>query len=345
MRLNPERLVSHLEKDFASLYVISGNELLLTMEIADEIRMHAKSRGYTEREIFTVDQRFDWTSLRRWSRQLSLFSEQRVLDLRIPSGKPGKEGGAAIEAFCQDLLSDIVTIVSLPAIDKQGQASKWFKALEQAGVVIAVQPIQRSQLSYWIEKRLQRQEQTIDQDAMQFFVNKVEGNMLAAHQEVKKLALLYPSGRLSFEQIKDALLDVARYDILQLSEAMLTADVTRYSRILQGLQGEGAAPPLILAVLTEQIRVLLRIRLAINTNQGLSLAQIMKAQRVWFSQQKTISSLIHRLDQQLLVRALRHAASIDRMIKGVARGDIWEELLHLGIRFTGNNHFYIAARR
>lgn len=343
MRLHPARLGDHLEKGIAPLYVVLGDELLLAMEISDQIRVFLKNHGYTEREIFTVDQRFNWAGLKGWGRQSSLFNERRVLDLRIPSGKPGKEGGAAIEALCRNLPSNIVTIVSLPEIDKQGQASKWFKALEQAGAVIAVPLIQRDQLPRWIAERLQQQGQSVQQDAMQFFVDKVEGNLLAAYQEVKKLALLYPPGKLSFEQIKSALLDVARYDVLQLSEAMLTAEAIRYSRILQGLQGEGVASPLVLAVLTEQIRMLLRIRSAIDANQGMPLAQIMKAQRVWPSQQKMIGKAIHRIDRQLLVHALRHAASIDRMIKGVAKGDVWEELLYLGMRFIAINHGYDAT--
>ncbi len=340
MRFNPEHFAKQLGEHLAPIYVISGDELLSAMEIADEIRACARNRGYIEREIFTVDQRFDWTSLQRWVRQSSLFSERRMLDLRIPSGKPGKEGSIAIETLCQNLPRDTVIIVTLPGLDKQGQASKWFKSLEYAGVVITVPTIKRDQLAGWIEKRLHRQGQAAEHDTLQFFVDKVEGNLLAAHQEIKKLALLYPPGKLSFEQVKDAILDVARYDALQLPEAMLTADMVRYSRILLGLQGEGTAPPLILAILTEQIRLLLRVRSAVDINRGMPLARIMQAQRVWPFQQKLIADAIHRVDRQLLIRALRHAASIDRMIKGIEKGDVWEALLSLGMRFAGNGHFY-----
>lgn len=343
MRLEPEHLARQLNKGIAPLYVILGDELLLIMEIADEIRTYARSRGYIEREIFTVDQRFDWSDLQRWGRQSSLFSERRILDIRIPSGKPGREGGMAIEALCRNLLPETIIIVTLPGIDKQGQASKWFKALEHAGIVIAVQPVKRDRLIHWIKQRLHQQGQVIDQDTLQFFMERVEGNLLAAHQEIMKLGLLHPPGRLSFEQVRHAILDVARYDVLQLPEAMLTADIVRYSRILLGLQGEGVAPPLILAVLAEQIRLLVRIRSAVDSMPGIPLARIMATHRVWPSRQKLIAEAIHRIDRRLLVQALRHAAGIDRMIKGVAKGDIWEELLSLGMYFAGNSSYYVTG--
>ncbi|MGG7055935.1 DNA polymerase III subunit delta [Nitrosomonas sp. ANs5] len=343
MQLNPEHLAKQLGSGIAPLYVILGDELLLAMEIADEIRRQAGSDGYAEREVLTVDPRFDWAHLKRWRCQSSLFGERRMLELRIPTGKPGREGGAAIEMFCRNLPADTVTVVMLPGVDRQGQASKWFKVLEQTGLVIAVPSVKRAQLAGWIAQRLQRQGQSADRDVLQFFVDKVEGNLLAAHQEIKKLALLYPSGRLSFEQVKNAILDVARYDVLQLSEALLMADMVRYSRILSGLQGEGAALPLILAVLAEQIRVLLKICLAVDAKRGGALAQIMKVQRVWPSQQKLIAHALQHADRQLLMGALRHAAHIDRIIKGVVQGDAWEALLQLGMHFAGHRNLY--ARR
>lgn len=338
MRLDPKSLASQPGESIASLYIVLGDELLLVMEATDRIRAHAKDQGYIEREIFTVDQRFEWVNLFHWGRQSSLFSERRILDLRIPTGKPGREGSAAIEKFCQDLPRDTVTIVTLPEIDKQGRASKWFKALERTGRIAEIKPVRRDQLPHWIKQRLEQQKQTTDRDTLQFFADKVEGNLLAAHQEIRKLGLLYPAGRLTFEQIKNAILDVTRFDVLQLPEVMLTADMVRYNRILEGLQGEGTAPPLILAVLSEQIRLLIKIHLAKNSSRSMTLEQAMAALRVWPSRQKLIASVFHRIHYQLLVQALLQAAAIDRMIKGVAKGDVWEELLKLGMYFAVNDN-------
>lgn len=345
MRRDPEPLARQPGSNIASLYVVLGDELLLVMEAVDRIRTYARDQGYIERKILTVDQRFEWTSLSHWGRQSSLFSERRMLDLRIPSGKPGREGGMAIEKFCQDLPRDTVTIVTLPEIDRQARASKWFKALEYAGRITEIKPVRRDHLPSWIKQRLEQQKQTVDRDTLQFFTDKVEGNLLAAHQEISKLGLLYPSGRLTFEQVKNAILDVTRFDVLQLPEAMLTADMVRYRRILEGLQGEGMAPPLILAVLAEQIRLLLKIYLVKNANRGMTLEQVMTMLRVWPSRQKLIAGIFHRTRYPLLVQALLQAAVIDRIIKGVVKGDVWEELLNLGICFVADGRFKAAGRK
>lgn len=337
MRISPDQLLHQLRKQLMPLYTITGDELLLAMEAVDAIRNHARQHGYTERDIFPVDHRFDWANLQRWKSQSSLFGERRILDLRIPSGKPGKEGSSAIEALCQNQPADTITLIMLPKIDKQTQTSKWFKALEHSSVMITVDPIEHSRLANWIQQRLDLQEQQIAADTLQFLVNKVEGNLLAAQQEIKKLALLYPSGMLSFEQVKNAVLDVARYDVFSLPEAMLAADTVRYARILEGLQGEGTPPPLILSTLTEPIRTLLLIHQALEA--GKPLAQALKDSRVWNQQQKIMTAAVKRLPPRLLSQALLHAASIDRIIKGVGQGDIWNELLQLGLRLTARQSF------
>lgn len=332
MWISPDQLSAQLQRQLAPLYTIIGDELLLAIEAADAVRLHARTHGYSERDIFMVDHRFDWSNLERWRCQSSLFGERRLLDMRIPTGKPGKEGAAAIEALCQHLPPDTITLVTLPKADKQTQASKWFKALEHASVMIAADPIAYPRLADWIQQRLAMQGQRIAPDALQFLIDKIEGNLLAAQQEISKLALLYPSGLLSFEQVKNAVLDVARYDIFSLAEAMLTADTVRYSRILTGLQGEGTPPPLILSTLTEPMRTLLLVQQALAT--GKPLAQALKDARVWGQQQKTIMIAIKRLPPRLLLQALLHAANIDRIIKGVAQGDVWNELLQLGLALT-----------
>lgn len=332
MRINPEQLSRHLQKQLAPLYTVFGDELLLAIEAADLIRTRARQADYIEREIFTIDHHFNWADLRQSSSSLSLFGERRIMDIRIPSGKPGIQGSAAIEAYCRSLPPDTVTLVALPRIDKQGSASKWFQALEKTGVMIPVSPVERGRLPAWIGQRLEMQEQSAAPETLQFLADKVEGNLLAAHQELKKLALLYPAGMLSFSQVKDAVLDVARYDVFKLSNAMMAADTVRYTRILEGLQGEGTALPFIVVTLAGQIRSLITILK--GRDSGKPLMQLMNQARVWGDQQKVVESAVSRLSAKQLVQALLHTAKIDRISKGAAQGDAWDELLQLGLRFA-----------
>lgn len=332
MHIKPEQLSQQLKKNTAPLYTLFGDEPLLLGETADLIRNTARQQGYTDREIFTVEQGFNWSNLQFAVNSLSLFSNRRIMDIRIPSGKPGKEGSKAIEAYCQTLPPDTVTLVTLPKIDKQSQTTKWFKALDRAGIVVAIYPIERNYLPKWIEQRLARQHQTAHVDVLQFLADSVEGNLLAAHQEIQKLALLYPNGVLSFEQVKNAVLDVARYDVYKLSEAMIAADTARYSRILDELKGEGTAPPLILAILAEQIRLLVRIHIGLEA--GKPIAQLMKEARIWGNRQHIMMRAVKHTHLKSLKLAILHAAKIDRISKGVSKGDIWDELLQLGLRFT-----------
>lgn len=336
MRIKLEQLAQQLQKQTAPLYTLSGNEPLLILEAAGLIRTHARQQGYTERELFTVDQHFDWAELLNAGHNLSLFGERKIMDIRIPTGKPGREGGKALEAYCAALPPDTVTLITLPRIDKQGQASKWFKALETAGTLIPVYPVERDQLPGWIGQRLARQQQKADAATLQFLADQVEGNLLAAHQEIQKLALLYPAGNLTFDQVKDVVLNVARYDVYQLSDAMITGDTARFQRILTGLQGEGTAPLLILATLAEQIRQLIIIRKGLDNGQPP--AQLLQTARIWGERQKTVIAAARRIDPHALMQGLTDAAEIDRMIKGVAQGDVWETLLQLGLRLAVRGH-------
>ena len=333
MRLNSDHLAHHLQRQLAPLYTIMGDELLLAVEAADLIRAAARQAGYIGREIFMVDHRFNWADLQQRSSSLSLFGERRIMDLRIPSGKPGIQGGAAIEEYCRLLPTDTLTLITLPKIDKRGSATKWFKALEETGAMILASPVERNRLPAWIGQRLGLQKQKAAPDILQFLADKVEGNLLAAHQEIKKLALLYPAGALSFNQVKDAVLDVARYDVFKLSNAMMTADTIRYTRILEGLRGEGTALPFIVVTLSGHIRSLITIRKGLDS--GKPLTQLMNQARVWGDQQKAVENAASRLSVRQLIRALLHTAKIDRISKGVAKGDAWDELLQLELRFAG----------
>jgi DNA polymerase III subunit delta len=332
MRVTPEHLSQHLQKQLAPLYTVFGDELLLTIEATDSVRARARQAGYVEREIFNVDHHFNWMDLQQRSNSLSLFGGRRIIDIRIPTGKPGNQGSAVIEEYCHSLPPDTITLVTLPKIDQQGLATKWFKALEAAGIVIPVYPVERSRLPAWIGQRLGMQEQDADADTLQFIADKVEGNLLAAYQELKKLELLYPPGMLSFSQVKDAVLDVARYDVFKLSGTMMVGEVARYARMLEGLRGEGTALPLIVSTLAGQIRSLVTVRKGLDS--GRPVAQLMNQIRAWRDQQKIMENTARRLSLEQLISALSHAAKIDRISKGIGKGDPWDELLQLGLRFV-----------
>lgn len=332
MRLKPEQLATHLHQGLAPLYLVFGDEPLLAQEAADAIRIAARREGYSEREVFTVEAGFKWPNLLASGSNLSLFAERRIAELRIPTGKPGVEGGKTIEQYCANLPPDTLTLVTCPKLDKTQQASKWFKALDGAGAAVQVFPVERNRLPEWIAARLAAQEQRAEREALQFLADRVEGNLLAAHQEIRKLGLLHPAGTLSFAQVKEAVLDVSRYDVFNLAEAMLAGDAARFARILEGLRGEGVGAVLVLWALTQEIRTLARI--ALGQSRGIPLAQGMRDARVWDSRQGLVERALKRTSGGRLVAAIKRAALIDRTIKGLERGDVWDELLQLGLRLT-----------
>ena len=262
MRIDSEDLPRHLAKGLGSLYVVHGEALLLAIEAADAIRTAAREAGYSEREVIIAEQHFKWAELRNSAQSMSLFASRKVIDLRIPSGKPGVEGAQALLEHCENLNADTLTLISLPHLDGAVMKSKWFTALEQHGMVISAAEIPLAALPAWIAARMLRQGQSTDADTLSFLAQRVEGNLLAAFQEIQKLALLFPAGPLTFEQVKDSVMDVARYDVFKLSEAMLAGDAERYARILDGLRAEGTATVLILWAVAEDIRTLAKVAIS-----------------------------------------------------------------------------------
>ena len=330
MRISTEDLPQHLKRGLGSLYVIHGEALLLAIEAADAIRNAAREAGYTERETIIVEQYFKWGELRNSAQSMSLFSSRKVIDLRIPSGKPGVEGAQALQDHCENLDPDTLTLISLPKLEGTAFKSKWFAALEQHGTIISADEVSLAALPVWIAGRLRRQGQSTDADTLKFLADKVEGNLLAAYQEIQKLALLFPEGALTFDQVKDSVMDVARYDVFKLSEAMLAGDAERYARILDGLRAEGTATVLILWAIAEDIRALAKVSRAMQ--QSGNLANALRDARVWGAKQKLIERSVRRFTPTFAERALRQAALIDRLIKGLRQGDVWDELLQLGVR-------------
>ena len=329
MRFDTDQLAQRLERELAPLYVVFGEELLLALEAADRIRAAALAAGFDERKILIADAGFDWGALREAGQSLSLFSSKRIVDLRIPNGKPGKNGSEALAEFCESLPEDTVTVVSLPALDRHALASKWFGALEKAGETVHAKNVARERLPAWISQRLSQQQQSASRETVAFIAERVEGNLMAAYQEIQKLALLFPPGELSFDEVRSAVLDVARFDVFELGATLLRGDRNHFLRMLDGLRGEGAAIPLILWAVAEEARALSRVKTLVDN--GVSLNRAMQQARVWGARQKLLPQALRRLDQQQLLGALKNAAHVDRMAKGLAKGDTWDALLELGM--------------
>lgn len=336
MKISSEQIQQHLSRDIKPLYVVFGDEPLLALEAADRIRAKARECGYTEREILTVDSGFKWNQLALAGSSQSLFATRKLLELRIPTGKPGVEGGAALQAYCDTLPADTITLISLPGIDWRVQKSAWFGMLESNGVMVEAKVVARKALPQWLAGRLQMQNQQAEPETLDFIADRVEGNLLAAFQEVQKLALLFPAGAISFEQVRDAVLDVARYDVFNLGETLLEGDVLRFARMLDGLKGEGIAPPLALWAMSEEIRAIGKI--ITGAASGKPASMLMREARIWGpSHQNLMQQHFKRFTLAQVAEALRHAAAIDRMVKGLIRGDVWDELLQLGLRFARSN--------
>jgi DNA polymerase III subunit delta len=329
-----EQLEPQLERALAPLYAIHGDEPLLSLEAADAIRARARKAGFTQREVLVAERGFDWRELAGSAASLSLFGDRRIIEVRLPSGKPGADGAKAIEAYCARLPDDTVTLVAFPRVDRATQSSPWFTALERSGVLVNVYPVERARLPQWIASRLKRQKQTASAQTLQFLADSVEGNLLAAHQEIQKLALLAPAGELAFEAVREAVLNVARYDAGDLTAAMLSGDSARLVRVLEGLHGEGEAEARLVWIVAEEIRAVARVQAGLGA--GRDLPALLVESRIWGDARKAaVGGAARKFKRKTLEAALAHAARIDRIVKGVAQGDAWDELLQLGLRFAG----------
>lgn len=333
MFLKYEALESHLQKELAPLYILTGDEHLLLLEASDMIRNAARSENFTERDVLTVERSFKWGQLQASNNAMSLFGDKKLIELRIPTGRPGKEGSAALQEYVAALNPDNITLITLPKLDWTSQKSAWVTALQKNGVYIDIPTIDLSRLGNWISGRLAKQEQSIDRQGIEFLINRVEGNLLAAHQEIQKLALLYPHGELSFEQVCSSVLNVARYDVFKLTEAMLSGNRTRFIKMIEGLKGEGEPLPLILWTVTDEIRTLLKCKMALE--EGQPFAVISKSLRLRGPRERFIQSTVNRLDKSDLQMALQQTAQIDKIIKGLRSesmmDDAWDALAQLGL--------------
>ncbi len=337
MQLRLDQLTAHLHKGVRPLYTLWGDEPLLAQEAADAIRAAARAAGHTERQVHTVSgAHYNWSVLLGAAQAMSLFADKQIIEIRIPSGKPGKEGSDALQRYARLQAEDTVTLVTLPRIDGQQQKSGWFSALDSAGVTIRCEPIARAALPAWIAQRLSLQAQRVQdgeagQRSLAFFADRVEGNLLAAHQEIQKLGLLYPQGELTFEQIEAAVLNVARYDVFKLGEAVLSGQVERALRMLDGLQAEGEAAVLVHWSLSEDIRALKRTQDAIDNGKPMPMA--LREARVWGAKERLFERAVPLFSDSALARLLQAAQVCDGLVKGLRHpdwpSDPWQALRRL----------------
>jgi DNA polymerase III subunit delta len=342
MQLALSQIQAHLQKGLRSLYTLHGDEALLVQEAADAIRAAARSQGFTERSVHVVSgAHFDWSEVLAAGGSMSLFADKQLLEIRIPTGKPGKEGSPMIQQLAQTAEGNdsTLTLFILPRLDNATKKGAWFGALEQYGVTVQIDSLDRAQLPQWIAQRLKLQGQSVaagqeGQNCLQFFADRVEGNLLAAHQEIQKLGLLYPAGELTQSQVESAVLNVARYDVFKLSESVLSGQVARVQRMLDGLQAEGEAAVLVHYTLAEDIRALKRVKDAMAEGKPLPMA--LREQRVWGVREKQFERVLPRLSASRLAQLLQNAHQVDGIVKGLKVADWptdpWQALHRLALR-------------
>ena len=342
MQLALPQIQAHLQKGLRSLFTLHGDEALLVQEAADAIRAEARSQGFTERSVHVVSgAHFDWSEVLAAGGSMSLFADKQLLEIRIPTGKPGKEGSPMIQQLAQTAEGNdsTLTLFILPRLDNATKKGAWFGALDQYGVTVQIHSLDRAQLPQWIAQRLKLQGQSVaagqeGQNCLQFFADRVEGNLLAAHQEIQKLGLLYPAGELTQSQVESAVLNVARYDVFKLSESVLSGQIARVQRMLDGLQAEGEAAVLVHYTLAEDIRALKRVKDAMAEGKPLPMA--LREQRVWGVREKLFERVLPRLSASRLAQLLQNAHQVDGIVKGLKVADWptdpWQALHRLALR-------------
>jgi DNA polymerase-3 subunit delta len=332
MRLRPEQLPSQLKQNLLPLYLVSGEETLLVQEACDAIRARAREAGCNEREVLEVDRRFNWDSLRAAAAEMSLFAERKLIELRLPSGKPGSEGSKALLAYLDAPPTDNVLLIVAGKIDKASTSTKWFKALDREGGIVQVWPVDARELPRWLQRRVEAAGLSIDDDALQMLCDRVEGNLLAAVQEVEKLKLLCSGDRIGLDTVVGSVADNARYNLFALVDQALQGDAAGALKMLQGLRGEGIEATVVLWALAREIRLLYQCRSEIDL--GKPRQQVMRGQRVWDRRIPIVGAALARHDLDSLAQLLHRANLVDQSIKGLSDGKPWDHLGRLTLELA-----------
>lgn len=324
MRLNTEQLNGAL-KQLAPVYFVTGDEPLQQGEVADAIRLAAKNAGYFTREVFSVEAGFEWGELAFAADSISLFADKKIIDLRLPSGKPGIEGAKALIDYCQRIPDDTLLLITAAKVTGATLKSKWCQALDQAGVIVQVWPLEGAALIQWLQRRAQKRGLQVEQDGIKLLASRVEGNLLAAAQEIEKLYVLYGASPISKQAVEEVVADSARFDVFKLMDCVLAGRMNRTVKVLNGLKAEGIAPPVVVWALARDTRMLIDIKTAINQGQNKEL--VFKKHRLWDKRKQLVNATLSRMDIQKLKKVLLLCSKTDRQIKGREQGDCWETLL------------------
>lgn len=340
MPIKPDALAESLKRGLKPLYALIGDEPLVALECADVIRSAARAQGFTERQVFIVDTYFKWQALASATASMGLFDDRKLIELRMPTGKPGRDGSEPLATWCAALVGDAkgsdlstLAIVTLPKPDSAARKAVWFGALESNALVVSCDAIARNELPRWIATRLRRHQQSASDDALSFMAARFEGNLVAAHQEIEKLALLYEPGKLELAQVQAVVANVARYDVFALSDAALNGDVPRVLRMLDGLQAEGESPVLVHFTLQQEVRQLLAVKVALASGKPIQMA--LREAGVWGPRQITLERVAPRVNAQTLAPLLAEAAAVDLICKGLPQPDLprepWAALRHFAL--------------
>ena len=333
MKIRPEQLQDQLNHNLAPIYIIHGAEPLLIQEAADKVRAAAQQKGYAERECFTVETGFDWSRLQLEASSGSLFARQRLLEIRLGEAKPGDHGSRVLSQWAERPPPDIILLLSAAKLDNAAQNSRWFKALDKAGVNVTIWPMNPRQLPRWLEQRLHAQGLQPMADVLDLLSARCEGNLLAAKQEIDKLALLLGHGPVTAEQILELSSDQARFSIYDLADAALSGQAQRIVRIMPVLKAAGVEPILALWALHREIQTLNRLHY--DVQRGLTLPAALTRQNVWEKRKPLFTQALKRISEQECRRLLSACAKLDSIIKGASLGDPWQGLLALSLRLAG----------
>ena len=338
MKIKPEQLQGQLRPGGATLFWLTGDEPLLLQEAADQVRHHFREQGFLEREVLTVDKSFNWDGFHALTSNLSLFAERKLIELRLTSSRLEEAGRKALLEYLEQPSPDIALLITSPRLDKGVASTKWFKQLENTGVVIQYWPLGRESLPNWLGARLIAAGIQADPDALQILVDKVEGNLLAAMQEIEKLKMLSDGGeggpvRLDAKTVMQLVSDHSRYNVFQLVDAALSGDVPRSQKILSGLKSEGVFPLVLVNAFSRELHALLPMVQRKQSGQGVN--QILQVFKVWFNRKAAVGSALNRLDEASIWRQIDHCHRIDLAIKGVASLDVWTELSQLLLDVAG----------
>jgi DNA polymerase-3 subunit delta len=333
MRLRQQDLAGHLAGRLLPVYLLSGDEPLQLSEAADAVRQAARERGHTVREVLEVDKAFDWGRLGAEADALSLFAERRLIELRMPGGKPGAQGGAALAEYARRPPEDAVLLVIMPKFDRDQGRAAWVKSVEAAGAVVQIWPIEADRLPAWVAARMRQRGLVPGPGVAELLAERVEGNLLACAQEIEKLLLLHARGAVTVEQLADAVADSARFDVYALADSALQGNVGRSLRILHGLRAEGTAEPVVLWALAREARVAAAVAAAIET--GGSADQVMATHGVWDRRRTLVQQAARRQRARAWREVLCACARCDRAIKGLEAAEPWLLLEDIALAMSG----------